>query len=44
MMDLLHNKKHKLCNILNVKLRQRSKAFRDLRIQGQGDAVTLLDR
>lgn len=39
MMDLLHNKKHKLGNILNVKLGQCSETFRDLRIQGQGDAV-----
>lgn len=42
--NLLHNKKHKFCNILNVKLGQCSKAFRDLRIQGQGDAVTWFDR
>lgn len=37
--NLLHNKKQKLCDIFNVELRQSSKAFGNLRVQRQVNAV-----
>lgn len=36
--DLLHNKKQKLCHVFNIKLRQSSKAFGNLRGQREGNA------
>ncbi len=37
--NLLHNKKQKLCHIFDVEFRQSSKAFGNLRAQWQRDAV-----
>lgn len=42
--NLLHNKKQKLGHIFNVEFRQSSKAFGNLRVQWQCDAVQIMKK